>query len=75
MVLWKLQLSLFVLKEKQGVLINYPSQKVLQKIFNYYMEYKICKRCYGYIDPEITFDNNGICKHCRRYDIILDRSF
>ena len=36
------------------------------------MEYKICKRCImDTSDPEITFDKNGICKHCYRYDNIL----
>ena len=37
------------------------------------MEYKICKRCVmDTSDPEITFDRNGICKHCHRYDDILE---
>ena len=37
------------------------------------MEYKICKRCImDTSDPEITFDKNGICKHCYRYDNILE---
>lgn len=37
------------------------------------MKYKICKRCImDTSDPEIIFDKNGICKHCHRYDDILD---
>jgi len=32
-------------------------------------EYQICKRCImDTSDPEIVFDDNGICNHCKRYD-------
>jgi len=31
--------------------------------------YKICTRCImDTTDPEIQFDDNGICNHCRRYE-------
>lgn len=37
------------------------------------MEYKRCTRCImDTSDPEITFDDKGVCKHCHRYDEILD---
>lgn len=37
------------------------------------MEYKRCTRCImDTSDPEITFDDKGVCKHCYRYDDILD---
>lgn len=33
------------------------------------MEYKICTRCVmDTTDPEITFDANGVCSHCTKYD-------
>lgn len=32
-------------------------------------EYKICTRCImDTTDPEIQFDENGVCNHCRKYD-------
>ena len=32
-------------------------------------EYKMCKRCVmDTSDPEITFDENGVCNHCHTYD-------
>ena len=38
------------------------------------MEYKICTRCImDTSDPEITFNNQGICNHCLRYDNELDK--
>ena len=35
-------------------------------------EYQICKRCVmDTTDPDIEFDENGICNHCREYDEIV----
>ena len=35
-------------------------------------EYKICTRCVmDTSDPEISFDENGVCNHCRRFEIEL----
>lgn len=32
-------------------------------------EYQICTRCImDTSDPDITFDENGVCNHCHRYD-------
>ena len=32
-------------------------------------EYRICVRCImDTTDPEIQFDNDGVCNHCRRYE-------
>lgn len=32
-------------------------------------DYQICKRCImDTSDPEISFDSNGVCNHCKRYD-------
>ena len=32
-------------------------------------EYKICKRCVlDTTDKEITFDENGICNHCKSFE-------
>ena len=32
-------------------------------------EYQVCVRCVmDTSDPEITFDENGVCSHCRRFD-------
>ena len=37
------------------------------------MNHKICKRCVmDCSDPEIYFNDSGICKHCLRYDDILN---
>jgi len=34
------------------------------------MEYKICKHCImDTSDPEITFNKEGICNHCRNYEV------
>ena len=39
---------------------------------NHNIKQKICKRCImDYSDPEIAFDEDGICNHCKRYDEIL----
>ena len=33
-------------------------------------EYQICTRCImDTTDPEITFDENGVCNHCRTFDL------
>ena len=33
------------------------------------MEYQICKNCVmDTSDPEITFDENGVCNYCRSYE-------
>jgi N-acetyl sugar amidotransferase len=38
------------------------------------MEYKICTRCImDTSDPDIYFNNEGICNHCERYDIELPK--
>lgn len=35
-------------------------------------EYQICTRCImDTTDPEITFDENGVCNHCYKYDEIV----
>jgi N-acetyl sugar amidotransferase len=37
-------------------------------------EYQICARCImDTSDPNISFDENGMCNHCRRYDQIISR--
>ena len=37
-------------------------------------EYRICRRCVmDTSDPEIAFDGNGVCNHCREYDRIAGR--
>jgi N-acetyl sugar amidotransferase len=34
--------------------------------------YQICTRCImDTTDPDIIFDENGVCNHCRRYDILV----
>ena len=41
-------------------------------------KYKICKRCVmdNIIDPNIKFDKNGICGHCKRYKkIVKEKTF
>lgn len=36
------------------------------------MNYKICKKCImDNSDPEITFNKNGICNHCIRYNEVI----
>ena len=33
------------------------------------MKYQICNRCVmDTSDPEITFDENGVCNHCKKFD-------
>lgn len=33
-------------------------------------QYEICKRCImDTTDPDISFDEEGVCNHCRKYDI------
>ncbi len=35
-------------------------------------EYQICTRCVmDTTDPDIEFDKNGVCNHCRKYDDIV----
>lgn len=35
-------------------------------------EYQICTRCImDTSDPEIVFDENGVCNHCKRYDTMI----
>lgn len=35
---------------------------------------KVCVRCVlDQTDPNITFDDNGVCNHCHRYDEMVDR--
>jgi len=37
-------------------------------------KYQICNRCVMDItDPDIQFDDNGICNHCRQYDELVKR--
>lgn len=40
-------------------------------------EYKICSKCLmDTSDPDISFDNDGVCNHCKRYtDIVKSRVF
>jgi N-acetyl sugar amidotransferase len=37
------------------------------------MEYQACTRCIMDVtaDPNITFDSDGVCHHCRRYDELV----
>lgn len=37
-------------------------------------QYKMCSKCImDTTDPEITFDDNGVCNHCKRYEIELPK--
>ena len=37
------------------------------------MKYQICKKCVmDTSDPEITFDDDGVCNHCRNYEVRKD---
>ena len=37
--------------------------------------YRICTKCImDTTDPEIQFDENGVCNHCRRYDELAKKS-
>ena len=39
---------------------------------NSYLEYVICKRCImDTSDSDISFDSNGVCNHCYRYDEVV----
>ncbi|NTU89607.1 MAG: N-acetyl sugar amidotransferase, partial [Actinobacteria bacterium] len=36
-------------------------------------EYQICTRCImDTSDPDITFDENGVCNHCHAYDRLVE---
>jgi N-acetyl sugar amidotransferase len=38
--------------------------------------YRICTRCVmDTTDPEITFDINGVCNHCRNYENVSSKTF
>jgi N-acetyl sugar amidotransferase len=38
-------------------------------------EYQICSRCImDTTDPDIQFDGDGVCNHCRNYEIIASRN-
>lgn len=38
--------------------------------------HKVCKRCViDTSDPDIFFDNAGVCNHCRHYDEVLDKKW
>ncbi len=38
-------------------------------------EYQICTRCVmDTTDPDIEFDENGVCNHCRKYDDIIRKN-
>lgn len=38
------------------------------------LEYKVCKRCImDTSDPDISFDEHGVCNHCLRYEIELPK--
>ena len=35
-------------------------------------EYRMCTRCVmDTTDPDITFDENGVCNHCHTYDRLV----
>ena len=37
-------------------------------------EYRVCQRCImDTTDPDIQFDENGTCNHCRAYDDIAGK--
>jgi len=39
------------------------------------MEYQICARCVmDTTDPEIQFDENGVCNHCTRYYELIEKN-
>src|SRR3954467_6544263 len=34
--------------------------------------YRVCSRCImDTSDPEIVFDDDGVCNHCRQYDFLV----
>ena len=35
----------------------------------------MCTLHHGYIRPEITFDEEGVCNHCKAYDIRAATSY
>jgi len=38
-----------------------------------YKDYKICKKCVmDTSDPDITFDDSGICNHCKKYEEVTN---
>lgn len=38
--------------------------------------YKVCSRCVmDTTDPEITFDDNGVCNHCRGFDEVTSKGW
>lgn len=60
------------------LLITYPIQDSTMKYFvkkgRYNMNYQICTRCVmDTTDPEIVFDENGVCNHCKRAIQLLDQ--
>ena len=39
-------------------------------------EYKVCSRCVmDTSDNEITFDEEGICNHCREFDEVTSKGW
>jgi N-acetyl sugar amidotransferase len=43
--------------------------RTLDKLDNAASDYRICRRCImDTSDPEITFDEQGVCCHCRQYE-------
>ena len=40
------------------------------------MKYQICIRCVmDSSDPEITYDESGICNHCRHFDNVTSKGW
>ncbi|MGE4605716.1 MAG: N-acetyl sugar amidotransferase, partial [Myxococcota bacterium] len=69
--------SLFVFRvPERAVLVNYPSREKLEELFptdgsgSIRMErQRVCTRCImDTTDPEIEFDEDGVCNHCEIYD-------
>ncbi len=65
--------SMFVFQGPlRGVLISYPSPQELKELFGgikVNSEYRICTRCVmDTSDPDIEFDENGVCNHCHNHD-------
>ena len=49
---------------------SYP----IGKIYRMNRPYRICKRCImDTSDPELTFDDEGVCNKCRDYDAVMAR--
>jgi N-acetyl sugar amidotransferase len=39
-------------------------------------KYQVCTRCImDTTDPEITFDSNGVCNHCREFDDVIKKNW